>query len=159
VAKTRNVFISHVHEDDKELPRLKELLSRAGMDVRDSSITSEKPNEAHDEEYIKREYLAPGIEWASTLLVLISPNTSQSKWVNWEIEYAARLGKRIVGVFLQGASDADIPTALEDHGDALVGWQGDRVVHAISGEISEWDKADGSGPRPPVWQIKRIQCQ
>ena len=36
--KTRYVFISHVHEDDDLLPKLKDLIARAGMHVRDSSI-------------------------------------------------------------------------------------------------------------------------
>ncbi len=57
----KNVFISHVHEDDDLLPKLKALIANAGMEVRDGSITSEKPNEAQSEEYIKREILAPRI--------------------------------------------------------------------------------------------------
>ena len=42
MADMRNVFISHVHEDDALLSDLKSLISRAGMDVRDASITGEK---------------------------------------------------------------------------------------------------------------------
>jgi hypothetical protein len=46
MAEKKNVSISHVHEDDKILPKLKDLLGRAGMDVRDGSISNEKPNNA-----------------------------------------------------------------------------------------------------------------
>lgn len=108
----KHIFIAHVHEDDDLLPKLKDLVARAGMEVRDGSIHSEKPNDASNDEYIKHGILKPRIEWASTLVVLITHDTAQSRWGNWEIECAARLGKNIVGVFAHGATDADVPEAL-----------------------------------------------
>lgn len=54
------------------------------------------------------------------MIVLISPETHTSKWVEWEIEYAAKLGKRIVGVFVRGGMDSDIPENLDLYGDAKV---------------------------------------
>ena len=110
---TKNVFIAHVHEDDDLLPKLKELITKAGMEVRDGSINSDKPNEAESREYIKSGILAPRIQWASTLLVLITQDTADSWWVNWEIDYAVKQGKNVVGVFAAGATDADIPEALK----------------------------------------------
>jgi hypothetical protein len=156
---TKNIFISHVHEDDDLLPKLKELVGRAGMDVRDGSINSDKPNDAQSDEYIKREILAPRIQWASTLVVLITHDTAQSWWVNWEINLAVEQGKNVVGVFAQGATDADIPEALQKCGDAaIVGWQGERVVDAINGRIREWDDPQTGAPRPREWVAKRYSC-
>lgn len=155
----RNVFISHVHEDDDLLPALKDLISRSGMEVRDGSITSDKPNDAQNEDYIKREILAPRIEWASALVVLITHDTADSWWVNWEIQHAVEQGKTVVGVFAQGATNADLPEELNKCGDAaIVGWQGDRVVDAINGELSEWDDPQAEGPRQPDWPLKRYTC-
>lgn len=155
----RNVFISHVHEDDALLPDLKQLVARAGMEVRDGSITSSKPNDAENEQYIKREILAPRIEWASTLVALITHDTAESWWVNWEIEHAAQLGKRVIGVFAQGATGADIPEELERCGDAvIVGWRSDRIVDAINGNIAEWDDPQSGEPRNPQWVIRRYSC-
>ena len=158
----KNVFISHVHEDDELLPKLKELIAKAGMEVRDGPITSDKPNEAQSKEYIKGEILAPRIQWASTLVVLITPDTADSWWVNWEIDYAAnQADKNVVGVFAHGASNADIPEALQRCGDsAIVGWQGERVVDAINGKIPpEWDNPDSGEPRSPEWLISRHSCK
>jgi hypothetical protein len=42
----KNVFVSHIHEDDEGLGRLKELLAKGGFQIRDASITADKPNEA-----------------------------------------------------------------------------------------------------------------
>src|SRR5436853_5517254 len=104
---TKNIFMSHVHEDDDLLQGLKDLLDRNGYEIRDGSIDSSKPNEATDEKYIKSEILAPRIRWSSTLVVLISPRTRESHYVDWEIEYAEKEGKRIIGVWAQGAQDSD----------------------------------------------------
>jgi len=155
----KNVFISHVHEDDELVPKLKELVAKSGMQVRDGSINSDKPNRAEDEDYIKRDILAPRINWASTLVVLITKDTADSWWVNWEIQYAVKQGKNVVGVFAQGATDADVPNELQKCGDvAIVGWQGDRVVDAINGQLKGWyDPATGQ-LRDPAWQIQRHDC-
>jgi len=155
----KNIFISHLHEDDKLLPKLKDLISNAGMEVRDGSINSDKPNEASNEAYIKREILAPRIDWASTLVVLITRHTAQSDWVNWEIKYAIEKGKNVVGVFAEGVTDADIPEELGKHATAIVGWQGDHVVGAINGNITGWDDPATGSPRTSGdWTVKRYSC-
>ena len=98
MAEKKNVFISHVHKDDHGLQKLKDLLAPKGMDIRDSSIHTGKFNNAKDEHYIKTQILAPAINWAGTFICYVSPQTKNSEYVNWEIEYAAKQGKRIVGV-------------------------------------------------------------
>jgi len=153
----RNVFISHVHEDDSKLADFKSLLGNHNCTIRDASIDSSNPNDASNKDYIKSEILAPGIKWAGTLVVLISPNTHKSEWVNWEIEYAEKQGKRIVGVWCQGAKDSDLPEALEKHYDALVGWNGEKIIDAIDGNLDGGEKPDGS-PNP-VRPITRVVCQ
>ena len=140
---TTNVFISHLHEDDEGLGALKDLLAKNGLNIRDASITSDKPNAAVDHEYIKREILAPRIKWASTLVVYITPETQESPWVNWDIEYAQKVGKRIVGVWAHGASDADLPEALDNYADAVVGWNSDSIIDAITGLKREWRTSAG----------------
>jgi hypothetical protein len=129
------------------------------MEVRDGSINSDKPNEAQNEEYIKSEILAPRIEWASTLVVLITHATAESWWVNWEIEYAVKEDKNVIGVFAQAATDADVPESLRRLGDAaVVGWQGQRVIDAINGKIREWDDPASGKPRAPEWRVERHSC-
>lgn len=153
---TKNVFISHIHEDDEGLGKLKDLLRSHGMTIRDYSITSDNPNNAHSEEYIKYSILAPRIRQSSTLVVYITPDTKDSTYVNWEIEYAVRLGKRIVGVWAYGEKGCEVPDALNDYADAVVGWTGDRIIDAINGKIGEWQNPDGSQNAPR--SIVRFDC-
>lgn len=152
----KNVFISHIHEDDAGLTKLKQLLAKNGMTIRDSSINSSNPNKATSESYIKNEILAPQIRWAGTLLVYVSPDTKQSEWVNWEIEYAARQGKRIVGVWEQGSQGCELPEALAEYADAMVGWHGNSIIDAIVSENDQWERPDGT-PTSSV-DLKRHPC-
>ena len=152
----KNVFISHVHEDDEGLGKLKELIGKGGLTVRDSSINKSNPNNAKGPDYIKSQILAPQIRWASTFLVYITPKTKDSEWVNWEIEYAEKCGKRIVGIYAHGANECDVPEALEKYADDVRGWQSDGIIDAILGKTNEWHKPTGElrEPRP----IKRFGC-
>lgn len=151
----KNVFISHVHEDDAGLEKLKSLLATKGMDIRDSSIHTGKFNDATSPEYIKSQILAPLIGWAGVLIVYVSPKTRDSSWVNWEIEYAAKQGKRIIGVWAYGEKECELPTALSEYADAVVGWNGDAIINAILGKDG-WERPDGR-PCPSV-PLKRHPC-
>lgn len=152
----KNVFISHIHEDDEGLGDLKNLVANHGLEVRDSSINSERPNAAKSPEYIKQKILAPQIQWASTLVVYITADTKDSWWVDWEIEYANKLNKRIVGVWARGENECEVPVALELYRDAMVGWHGESIVDAITGESNA--SFDCTGELRDYRPIKRFSC-
>lgn len=153
---TKNVFISHIHEDDEGLGKLKGLLKDNGMAIRDYSINSDNPNNAHSEEYIKSEILAPRIQQSSTLVVYISPDTKTSDYVNWEIQYAQKLDKKIIGVWAWGEAGCEIPVALDNCYDAIVGWNGNNIVDAINGAIDGFEAPDGSPGK--LRPLKRHPC-
>ena len=90
------------------------------------------------------------------LVVYISPETKNSDFVNWEIEYAHKQGKRIVGVWERGAKDCALPEALDRYADAVVGWNGESIVDAINGDSNDWHQPDGS--QYDYRGIKRYSC-
>lgn len=152
----RNVFISHVHEDDDGLKKTRDLLSKHGLDIRDGSINSEKPNNAQSPDYIKNEILKPRIKWSGCLLVYITPETKNSDWVNWEIEYAQKHGKKIIGIWAHGESGCEVPDALDEYNDAIVSWDAKKIIEAIRGDIIGSENPDGTtrNSRP----IERYGC-
>src|SRR5690348_13301553 len=141
--RQKNVFISHHGKDDEHIGNLKELLAKKGYELRNSSIDSTKPNEATNEEYIKQQ-LRSRIEWAGVTIVLVGNQTHKRPWVDWEIEESIRQGNRVVGVYIQGAADADVPKALKKYGNALVGWNSKNIIDAIEGKGDTWENTDGS---------------
>lgn len=152
----KNVFISHHGKDDEHISKLKNLLNSNGYILKNSSIDSTKPNQATNEEYIKA-MLRERIRWASVTLVLIGHDTHDRKWVNWEIEEAHKQGKRVVGVFIFGATDADVPEAFEKYGNTLEGWNSEKIIDAINGKSNDFKKPDGT-PWENKWKSNRGEC-
>ena len=138
----KNVFVSHYHKDEENIKKFKDLLSD-DLCIKNYSATSDKYNNAHDENYIKYEYLRPLISQSSSLICLIGPQTHNSEWVDWEIREAENLDKQIIGVYIRGAQDSDIPPALLEFADAIVGWNSDSILDALNGK-SIFENADGS---------------
>lgn len=142
--KIKNVFISHHGKDDEYVDKFKKLLDKSGYSIRNSSIDSTKPNEAMSEEYIKS-ILRQRIEWASVTVVLIGHETAERDWVNWEVEFAEKKDKRIIGVYLPGATDADLPENLDAYADSILGWQSGGIIDAIEADIDpRFEKPDGT---------------
>ena len=156
VDELKNVFISHIHDDDDGLAKLKGLLKEHGVTVRDYSIHKDNPNNAHSERYIKSAILAPRIQQSGTLLVYISPETRNSDYVAWEIEYAQQQGKPIVGVWAFGEKGCDVPEALDKYADAIVGWTGNGIIDAIEGKIDGSYSPDGTPAAER--NIARYEC-
>lgn len=154
--KAKNIFISHVHEDDDGLKKLKAIAKDNGLDVRDYSINSSNPNKATSEDYIKNEILAPRIDQCSVLVVYITPDTKDSHYVDWEIAYAHAQGMRVVGVWAWGEKGCDLPQGLDDLADAVVGWNGSAIVDAITGKFNGFERPDGTPP--PTRSFKRHPC-
>lgn len=158
----RHVFISHHHADDAEVSNLTSLLGRSGHDVRNSSIRAKPANQRRlDQGLVKdetiRRLLRMKISWAGTVVVLVGKDTHSRPWVDWEIEEANRQGKRIVGVYVRGGTDADLPAALEKYASAIVGWNTDSIVAAIDGVDNPFQNPDGS-PRLPTHGGVSLTC-
>lgn len=155
MSDVHNVFISHRHEDDALVGKMKDLLANHGSNVRDSSVTSDTPNNAKSEDYIKS-ILADRIRWAGKIVVIISPDTKNHEWVDWEIEYANKFpDKRIIGVWAPDTVQGDLPGPLEDYADAIVSWDASAINDALNG-ADNWQAPDGSNG--PERTISRIGC-
>lgn len=155
MSETHNVFISHRHEDDAYVASFKRLLEGKGVQVRDASITSDRPNRARNADYIRSEILSPGIRWAGKVVVLITPDTKNHDWVDWEIEQANRLDKPIIGVWAPGSAGCEVPEPLEKYADAIVGWNSERILAALNGERAFEQSTGGTrGPQP----VERVDC-
>lgn len=162
MARRRHVFISHHHADDAHVSGLTGILGRNGYEIRNSSIRAKPANQRRlDEGRVSdnaiRRLLRMKMNWSSTVVVLIGKRTHTRPWVDWEINMAHRLGKRIVGVFERGGTENDVPAAFNRYGDALVGWNSANVIGAIEGTCAPFEKP-GGGERGSSGDGARRSC-
>lgn len=159
----KNVFISHHHKDDKSVTDFTNLLAGKDYNIKNSSIrVKDKNKDRLEKNQIPRKtlerLLSMKMRWAGTVVVLVGSQTHSREWVNWEIEEAERLGKRILGVFMQGAKESDIPESLEKYGDGLVGWNSEKIIAGLEGEDVGWCSSTGE-TRNPTNNLRRVSCQ
>lgn len=163
MSKLKNVFISHHHADDDHVTRLTDMLNRNGFQLRNSSIRAkpanqERLNKGLIKDAVLKRLLRMKMSWASTVLVVVGKETHQRPWVDWEIKQANMLGKRIVGVYVRGGTEADVPPALNDYGTALVNWNSDSIIDAIEGKDRPFEKPGSSDQREPVHAGATSSC-
>lgn len=163
MSKRRHVFISHHSADDEHVTKLTELLGRNNFEIRNSSIRAKPSNQERlkyklvPERTLER-LLRMKMSWSSTVIVLIGEETHERRWVDWEIRKANELGKRIVGVYVRGGAEADVPPAFNDYGNALVNWNSEKIIDAIEGKDSRpFERPDGE-PREPAYATGRCRC-
>lgn len=163
MSKRRNVFISHHHADDEHVSRLTGMLKKNGYELRNSSIRAKPANQDRlkkgliKDETIKR-LLRMKMSWASTVIVLIGKDTHTRPWVDWEIRKAHELGKRIIGVYARGGTEADVPPALNDYENARVNWNSDSIVDAIDGKDTPFEKPGDVSERSPIHSPITSHC-
>lgn len=147
--RTKNVFISHHHKDDKHVDNLTKLLAKNDYSIRNSSIRAKPANQERlDKGLVKdstiRRLLRMKMSWAGTVVVLVGKETHTRPWVDWEIREAKRQGKNIVGVYEHGLKEkVELPPALEQYATACVGWSSDSIIDAINGSPN-FQNPDGS---------------
>ena len=163
MSQRRHLFISHRFVDDESVTGLTEMLKRAGWDVRNSSVRAKQANQERldrgeiPERTLKR-LLRMKISWSQTVVVVVGRETHASTWVDYEIEEANRLGKRIIGVRARGQQDAPLPQALEKYATTVVSWNTEAITKAIDGDgDNRFEDADGS-LRQPVNNPTRQNC-
>lgn len=158
----RHVFISHHHKDDAAVDKLTRLLSSKGYDIRNSSIRAKPANQARldkglvSDEVIRR-LLRLKIAWAQTVVVLVGKATHQRPWVDWEIAEAHKRGKRIIGIYEHGGTDADQPVNLRKYASNVVAWNSGSIMAAIDGCDDSFQDPEGE-PAPVSAGTTHVIC-
>jgi hypothetical protein len=131
MANTYNLFISHSWAYSDAYEKLIGLLNSKGgyfpyknYSVPQNDPINNAPNQAALRAAIERQ-----IKPASVVLILAGVYSTYSKWINIEIEIAARLGKPIIAIEPWGSEKTS--KVVKDAADKIVKWQTDSIVNAI----------------------------
>ena len=122
-------FISHAWRYNEEYNRLAAMLKTAlFFDFYNYSVTSHDPLTPRT-----LRALGPALENqmrnAQVVLVIAGMYVAYREWIDFEIAYAVRTGKPIVGIRPWGAEV--IPQAVSRNANIMVGWNTDSIVSAI----------------------------
>lgn len=131
---------------------LRDMLNRHGREADVSAIDSTSPNNANDPDYIMSRYIRPKVEWCEAIVVLITPDTQGSDWVDKEIELAKDLGRAIIGIYLPGSDVPPLSEGLADYAHAVVTYDEQQILAAVDGAITT--NSDGVGNTRPSTVVR-----
>ena len=122
-----SVFICHDWEYGDDYRRIEWFLSDApNFRWKNLSVPEHDPLDTDDQlEYNLRNQMRP----AEIMLVLGGMYTSRSRWMDFEMSFARRIGKPIIGIAPWGARV--LPRVVQNNAVEIVGWQQQSIVDAI----------------------------
>ena len=127
ILRTYFIFICHDWEYSGEYYRICELLDDApNFRWRNLSVPEHDPLDTGE---MLAKNLRDQVRPADVMLVLAGMYTSRSAWMDWEMAFARRIGKSIIGVRPWG--NVRLPVVVQQNADAIVGWNKDTIVSAI----------------------------
>ena len=127
--KTYDTFISHAWRYHDDYNRMVQLLDNAPYFTwRNYSVPRHDPADANNATRL-REALRRQIRPVNIVVVLAGVYATHSDWIQFEIDYAAALGKTIVGI--RPWASQRIPVAVQSAAAEMVGWNTSSIVDAI----------------------------
>ncbi len=127
---TKHVFLSFVEEDLERVRLFRGQAKNKKSDLDFDDYSVKVPYNSENADYIKSK-IGDKIRAASVTICLIGPQTSRSTWVQWEIEKANTLGKKVFGVRLYSDRTCATPSALAAIETPVYDWNIDAIVKAI----------------------------
>lgn len=125
-----NLFISHSWNYSDAYDKLVNLLDNAdNFYYKNYSVPKDNPiHNAKNDAALKaaiRDQMRP----ASCVLILAGVYSTYSKWINFELELAAEMGKKIIAIEPWGSERTS--AIVKAYADKVVGWQTSSIVAAI----------------------------
>lgn len=125
--RTYTVFICHDWEYSADYYRICEFLNAATyFSWRDLSVPEHDPLDTNDN---LAKNLRDQIRPADVMLVLAGMYSARSEWMRWEMDFARRIGKPIIGIKPWG--NVMLPATVQQNADEIVGWNTATIVDAI----------------------------
>jgi hypothetical protein len=116
-----NVFISFAFEDLDAVNLLRGQAKNENSDIEFNDLSVKEPFDSQRAEYIKQK-ISERINRSSTTVVYLSSDTTNSRWVSWEVEKSLELGKRVIATHGGEAAPQPLPDFIEKNKIKVVPW-------------------------------------
>lgn len=124
--RTYNVFISHAWQYSDDYNRVVDFLNgAANFAWHNLSVPRHDPVSNEELEYALRGQMRP----ADVFLIVAGMYAAHSDWIGFEIDFAQRIGRPIIGITPWGGER--IPVKVQDAAVEMVGWSTVGIVGAI----------------------------
>jgi hypothetical protein len=124
--RTYKVFISHAWHRSAEYHRVVQFLDEtSNFRWENLSVPEHSPMSGSDLDYEVRNQMRP----ADVFVIIAGMYVAHSGWIDFELAFARRIGRPIIGVWRRGGER--MPRAVRLAAVDVVGWNGASIVRAI----------------------------
>ena len=128
INNTYNVFISHSWSYSTDYNTVSEWLITSNITLHDYSVSIECPLGLMSKYQLKQK-ITDHINPASVVIILAGMYANYSEWIDYEIDEAIRMNKKILGIKPRGQER--IPIKISQNANELVSWNSNSVVDAF----------------------------
>lgn len=128
----RKVFISFRDEDKTLVEYLRGQAKNTNSNLDFIDMSLQVPFNSENAEYIKQGIRAR-IKQSSVTAVMMTDNTHESDWVNWEIRESIRLGKGVIVIDKRSNTSSKLPAAVTENTKniKIVPWKHKEIMDAV----------------------------
>ena len=127
--RTYNLFISHAWKYSEDYDRLVNLLNGApNFKWKNYSVPVDDPLSGGSKKKLANEIIKQ-IRLASAVLIISGMYVSYRDWIKFEIDYADKFDKPIIGIQPWGSSN--VPSQVRESAWEIVGWNTQSIVSAV----------------------------
>jgi hypothetical protein len=155
-SEVNSVFICHGSSDKKGLGELVALIEAAGISVVLHQVESSSTLGKQAIADLKSKIYQAKIANTLAIVIYIDASIFDNDLVDWAIRQAAKLNKRVVGIWARTVDRCDRPQAINDYADAVLGWNGTSPVDGVLGKFDGCECPDGNVCEKQ--RIKRHDC-
>jgi hypothetical protein len=123
------VFISFHVEDEAQVNFLRQQAKTAQSDIQFTDYSVKEP---FDEKW--KTQCAERINQTSVVIVMVGQETHEREAVNWEIEKAYELGKKVVCVRIYRDENHKIPQQCSENHAKVIKWDLDAIKHELEND-------------------------
>lgn len=123
-----NLFISHSWDYAQHYDTLILWLNASPLCYKNYSIPIKKSFDDLSNR-ILRQKLTEQIRHASVVIIIGGMYAAYSDWIDYEIDEAVRLNKKIIGIYPWGQER--MPVKIQQHADKIIHWQSASLIQAI----------------------------
>lgn len=127
-----NVFVSFVAEDLAVVNALRAQAANpeSNLAFRDWSV--KEPFDSANADYLRRR-IGERISHCSAVLVFVTEDTADSRWVNWEAEEGLRQGKKVFAMYAGERPPTRLPRVVSENSLAVVRWTHEGIMAQLEG--------------------------
>jgi MTH538 TIR-like domain (DUF1863) len=127
VLRKYNIFISHAWDYSEDYRKIESWLNDApNFTWNNLSVPKHDPISSKDQ---LKARLHDQMRPADVFIILGGMYVAHSEWILYEINFARRIGRRIIGIQPWGSTV--MPLAVQQASDEIVGWNRNSIVNAV----------------------------